>query len=232
MKLIVTGSTGYVGREVIRQSLCKSEITSVVALSRQPVPVPDGLPEGADTSKLRSVIIEDYGRYSDEVKREFAGADAFAITPSKSKMYDPEEVKRICQTSTLAGLSAMHESGLSNPFRFIYMSGAGVGWDESKVPRYMLEYLRMRGETEKKVKELATELGGIEVTAPRPGLITTPGEIWRCIAAFITKWLFGVIPISIEDLTRVMLDQAINGIEKDALMPEDLARIAEGIPKS
>lgn len=76
MKLIITGATGFVGKELLRQSLGRQEITSVVAVARSPVPVPDNLPEGADASKLHSVTISDYAEYPDTVKREFAGADA------------------------------------------------------------------------------------------------------------------------------------------------------------
>jgi nucleoside-diphosphate-sugar epimerase len=72
MKLIVTGATGFVGTEVIRQSLRMGQITSVVALARKPVTFEDG----TDVSKLKSLVIKDYGEYPDEVKRELAGADA------------------------------------------------------------------------------------------------------------------------------------------------------------
>ena len=57
--------------EVIRQSLQLPEITSVVALARKPVVVDD-----IDSSRLKSVIIEEYGEYPEAVKAEFAGADA------------------------------------------------------------------------------------------------------------------------------------------------------------
>lgn len=76
MKLIITGATGFVGKELLRQSLGRKEITSVVAVARNPVPVPDNLPDGADASKLHSVTLSDYAEYPDAVKKEFAGADA------------------------------------------------------------------------------------------------------------------------------------------------------------
>lgn len=72
MKLIVAGSTGLVGTEIIRQSLEISEITSVIALARKPIQIK----ESAHSSKLKSVVISDYGDYPDHVKAEFAGADA------------------------------------------------------------------------------------------------------------------------------------------------------------
>lgn len=40
MKLIVTGATGFVGKEVVRLSLKQPDITAVVALSRTPLSMP------------------------------------------------------------------------------------------------------------------------------------------------------------------------------------------------
>lgn len=76
MKLIVAGATGFVGREVIRLSLRRPDITSVIALSRAAIPMPAVPEDGADTSKLRNVVIKNYGEYPDSIKKEFAGADA------------------------------------------------------------------------------------------------------------------------------------------------------------
>ena len=73
MKLIVAGSTGFVGREVIRQSLTRPDIKQVIALSRSPL---EKLEEGLDASKLQNIIVKDYGDYPDSVRKEFAGADA------------------------------------------------------------------------------------------------------------------------------------------------------------
>lgn len=72
MKLIIAGATGFVGRELVRQSLRMREITTVVALARKPV----SAPEGCDAAKLKSVVIEDYGTYPEHLRKEFAGADA------------------------------------------------------------------------------------------------------------------------------------------------------------
>ncbi|KAI0407855.1 NAD(P)-binding protein [Xylaria palmicola] len=230
MKLIVTGATGFVGRELIRQSLAHPKITTVVAVARSPVTAPEKLPVGGDSLKLKPVVIQDYEVYPDEIKKEFSGAGAciwtVAITPTKSRMYDFNEVKRICQSSATAGLRSMHEAGTATPFRFLYTSGAGVERDQTKTPKYMPEYCLMRGETENQLFALAQELGGIEVAAARPGYITAPGDLMRSAMGPMVRLISGIPTISVVDLVAAMLDQVVNGFEKDALMPGDLMKIA------
>ena len=76
MKLIIAGASGFVASELLRQSLRRPEITSVIALARKPVSAPENLGPEADASKLKSLVLEDYGHYTEDVKKEFAGADA------------------------------------------------------------------------------------------------------------------------------------------------------------
>lgn len=70
MKIVVGGASGFVGTEVLRQSLARPEITSVVALSRRPITAP----EGSDASKFKNLVLKDFGNYSEEDKKELAGA--------------------------------------------------------------------------------------------------------------------------------------------------------------
>jgi uncharacterized protein YbjT (DUF2867 family) len=71
MKLIVTGATGFVGKEVIRQATLHPAITSVVALARSPTPAPS-----SNASKFTALVCEDFAQYSDAIKAEFTSADA------------------------------------------------------------------------------------------------------------------------------------------------------------
>ena len=72
MKLIIVGATGFVAQELIRQCLPNLDIKSIVAVARRPIPPP----VGANADKVKSVLVTDFNNYSDEVKKEFAGADA------------------------------------------------------------------------------------------------------------------------------------------------------------
>ncbi|KPM36032.1 Succinate-semialdehyde dehydrogenase [NADP(+)] [Neonectria ditissima] len=228
MKLIVAGATGFVATEVIRQSLLMREVTSVIALSRKPI----SLDSSAGSSKLKTVIVKDYDFYPEDVRKEFADANAciwtVAITPSKSKSFEFAEVKRVCQDAPLAGLKAMHEASPSRPFRFVYMSGFTAERDQTKTPDFMPQYTLMRGETETKLLAYAAEhQGQIEVCAAKSGFITAPGIAlaWRTAFAFVLKLTHNLASVGITEISAAMLNQVVHGFEKEPLFTEDLVRI-------
>lgn len=76
MKLIIVGSSGYVGKALVRQAVSSPAITSVVGLGRRETPVPENLDNPADAAKLTSVVCDDFLNYSDDVKEKLSGADA------------------------------------------------------------------------------------------------------------------------------------------------------------
>jgi nucleoside-diphosphate-sugar epimerase len=71
MKIILTGSTGFIGSEILTQCLANPSITSIIALSRRKLP--DSL---SSDPKLQTVILDDFATYNDEVLRECVGAEA------------------------------------------------------------------------------------------------------------------------------------------------------------
>lgn len=70
MKVILLGSTGFIGREVFHQCLKDPAITSLIALSRR------DLPEAAVNPKLTVVIIDDFKNYPGSVLEQLKDADA------------------------------------------------------------------------------------------------------------------------------------------------------------
>lgn len=67
MKIILTGSTGFIGQEVLLQCLSHPQITSLIVLSRRALPVSD--------PKVKVVLLEDFTRIPEDVLEELKGSD-------------------------------------------------------------------------------------------------------------------------------------------------------------
>lgn len=73
MKLVIGGSSGFVGTELVRQALSNPAVTSIVGLSRRKTTVPAGVDGSA---KLKSVVCDDLENYPEHVKQELHDVDA------------------------------------------------------------------------------------------------------------------------------------------------------------
>lgn len=238
MKLIITGATGLVGGEVLRQSLRMSAITSVVAVARKPVTL-DG---DVDTSKLKSVVVKDYEDYPDNVKDELSEADAciwtVGVTPMKSMSMEFDEVKRVCDDCTIAGFKAICDAVPKKPFRFLYFSGAALLEELTKKPLILGDYALMRAETVRKVLELPKEHDDVEVAVAFPGIITTNTTWARSAmqAAYSVPnliWRNGfLVNVSGREVAAACLHQVVHGFEKAKLANEDLVRIGQEVLKN
>lgn len=233
-KVIVAGANGFVAAETIRQALISPEFTSIVALARRPLSLPSGLPAGTDSSKLQSVVVEDYSALSQDVKKHFAGADAciwcLAVKPTQvlDQGIPLYEAKRICCDLPLAGMDAMIQSrGATNsPFRFIYMSGTGVPRSRDQKPPFFPEYSFMRGECENAVLEFGAKHEGVEVCCTKPGIITSPDR--TDIKAEDLEQLVRTMPqVSVQECAAAQLAQVIMGFEKEPLENDDLVQIGK-----
>lgn len=75
LKLVIGGSSGFVGTELVRQALSNPAITSVVAVSRRETTVPPSVAP-KDATKLKSVICDEFENYPAAVKEELHDVDA------------------------------------------------------------------------------------------------------------------------------------------------------------
>jgi uncharacterized protein YbjT (DUF2867 family) len=71
MKLILTGTTGFIGQEVLTQALAHPSITSIIALTRKPIPA-----TFTSHPKVKNVLIDDFETYTPSVLEQLKGADA------------------------------------------------------------------------------------------------------------------------------------------------------------
>lgn len=70
MKLILAGSTGFIGKEVLHQALSHPSISSLVILSRRAIPE-----EISTNPKVQVIILEDFMVYTPEVLEQLKDAD-------------------------------------------------------------------------------------------------------------------------------------------------------------
>ncbi|KAF4445860.1 NAD(P)-binding protein [Fusarium austroafricanum] len=225
MKLIVIGASGYVGSEIIRQSLKLPQLTSVVAVSRNSV----SPPAGTTPTRFESVVVEDYGSYPEHVRAAFHHADAciwtVGITPMTYESLDPTQARKICIDDTVTGLQAMIDSSPTKPFRFLYMSGADAETDQTKTPSFMPEYFLMRGEAENQVMSFVRQHPG-EVVAcvARPGFIIDEHTDVQGLKARMPK---DITVIRVESVAAALLQQALNGFDKEIIWTDDMVSFDE-----
>lgn len=68
-KIIISGVSGRIGTQVLEQALRNPSVSSIIALSRRP------LPELARYMHIEVVILEDFNVYSESVVAKLSGAD-------------------------------------------------------------------------------------------------------------------------------------------------------------
>ncbi|KAF3765045.1 putative nucleoside-diphosphate-sugar epimerase [Cryphonectria parasitica EP155] len=236
MKLIIGGSTGFVGTELVRQALLHPHITSVVALGRRETPVPSGSEAGG--AKLRSVVCDDFETYNTAVQKELEGADAciwtISITPSKLKDVPWEETCKISRDYAVAAIKHLAagraQSDTPTPFRFIYMSGIHAKRDRAEAEKVellvknptMLEYTLIRGDAEVQILEVAKQSNGkVEACVTRPGLILGADSERRAIP--------GIPSIEVEEIAAAQLHQVINGFKAELVGHDDLVSLGQEV---
>ena len=140
MKILVTGATGLVGAEVIRQAMQDDAITSITALARKPLTL--------QHPKLHPVIHKDFLDYS-SVQSILAQQDAciWCLGISQSQV-SKEQYHVITYDYAVAAGEAMRSA---NPdITFMFLSGEGA--DSTEKSRTL--FARVKGKTENALQKL------------------------------------------------------------------------------
>lgn len=69
----------------------------------------------------------------------------------------------------------------------------------------------------------------VEVGVAKPGLIMKPGLSLASVAATIGQAISVLSTVGLEECAAAMLDQAVNGFEKETILNEDLKRIGKKV---
>ncbi|KAJ6118697.1 hypothetical protein N7471_013317 [Penicillium samsonianum] len=209
MKVILTGSTGFVGREVLSQCLAHPAITSIVALSRRELPAHE---------KLKVAIIEDFMIYPDSIWDDIRDAEACIWTLGKAYIPNNDIARQVSVDYTLAAAQVFQET-CQKPFRFIYCSGAAAERDQTKPLWFMQEYRRIRGQVENELLGFVDDHPGFEAHIVRPAMVLARDMSLRSLA-------FSLGPsVKVDDLAGAMLDLALKGGKKNIWENLDLNHV-------
>ncbi|KAL4879850.1 hypothetical protein BJY04DRAFT_192543 [Aspergillus karnatakaensis] len=228
MKIILTGATGHIGRELLTQCLAHKSITSVIALSRRDL--------GVTNPKLRIHLMQesDFLTYDDpalveELKGASACLWAIGLRPSQAGSDERTRVVSLDYTQRAAeGFQRVFEASLSSlegrkrKFRFVYISGAGVERNQNQSLWYMGDFRRLRGEAENiLLRHAQANSGSFEAYIMRPGLVpSTQGTLKDLLWGLATS-------VRVDHLSRAMIDIAIGGHEKTTFENQDIIELGQ-----
>jgi NAD dependent epimerase/dehydratase family enzyme len=71
MQVILSGSTGFIGSEVLSQALAHPSITSLICITRRALP--DSI---TSNPKVKVIILSDFTKYTPEVLTQLSGSEA------------------------------------------------------------------------------------------------------------------------------------------------------------
>ncbi|KAL2824312.1 hypothetical protein BDW59DRAFT_162650 [Aspergillus cavernicola] len=202
MKIILTGTTGFVGTEVLLQCLASPSITSIIVLSRKQLP--ESL---TNNPKVTVKILDDFLSYPDSLLQDLRGAEAVIWTLGIPGASDLDYYRRVNVGYTMAGVQAFTEHLIpyvksGTPFRFLYCSGAATERDQERTLWLGSGVRKIRGQTESSLLAYQEIHPEVEIYILRPAMIVSP--TWRILGL-----VFGVgLSIRVERLAGVMVDVA------------------------
>jgi hypothetical protein len=222
MKVILTGSTGYVGSRVLLQCLANPSITLIIVLSRRNLNITD--------TKLKVILHEDFMTYPPELKTQLADADACIYCLGSNIPVKPPELNRKINfdyaITTARMFANLFDKSRTDSFRFVYLSGALPEKDQEKKLWFLAENRRMRGELENSLLQLGkeNEKTAFEVFIARPGFVQENGAV-------VKAWLIGLVGkyIFLPDLAASLVDVALHGHSGAILENETLVEIGRKV---
>jgi len=215
LKVIITGSTGMVGKGVLLECIDSPEVEHILVINRSPV--------GITHPKLKEVIHKYFFNWSD-VREHLEGYNAcfFCMGVSSVRMTEPD-YRRMTYDLTLG--FAKEVLAKNNDMTFCYVSGAGT--DSTEQGRMM--WAKVKGKTENDL----LGLGFKDAYMFRPGFIQPMRGIKSKTALYqgiynIISPLYGLLRRLPKYVTttvvigKAMIRVAMDGCDKKVLESIDI----------
>jgi len=139
MKVILTGSTGFIGGAVLQCCLSHPSITFVIALTRRPLRITH--------ARLENVVCAEFLHYDQTVLSQLAGAEAciWCLGTASSTREVHIDYTMAAANAFATTLASTLDAG--KKFRFIYLSGALAEKDQEKRLWFLENGRKMRVRT-------------------------------------------------------------------------------------
>ncbi|WP_394846445.1 NAD-dependent epimerase/dehydratase family protein [Pendulispora brunnea] len=209
MKLLLTGATGFLGHEVLRQALDDDGIERVTALTRRPV--------GMAHAKLQEVVITDFLDYSTLDLRD-CDACIWSLGVSQFQITE-EQYVRITLDYTMAAARALFAA---NPHaRFCFVSGRSADPQEKKGALYA----RIKGRTERQLEAWSESVFVFRPGYIRPTARSGPRkDLARLFAPIgtVMSMMGKDLSVDCDKLASCLLDVAKHGADRHLLVNSDI----------
>lgn len=223
MKVIITGTTGMVGKGILLECLEHPDIVKVLSISRRSMAL--------SHPKLEELLHPDFSEFA-SVKEQLKGYDAcYASMGVSSAGMKEEEYTRFTYDFTLALARELYSINPEMTFNYV----SGVGTDSSEKGRVM--WARVKGKTENDL----LKMGFKQAYMFRPGAIIPvkgvepSSKMYKFLVNNLT-WLIKLIkrlaPDAVIDSAQIglaMINVTKRGYEKKVLLPRDIQIAAMGI---
>ncbi len=153
MKVIITGTTGMVGKGVLLECMDDARITEILIINRSPL--------NMDHPKIKEIIHSDFSDFS-PLKKELANYDGcFHCMGVSSAGMNEKKYTELTYDISFALASVLHELNPKMVFNYV----SGIGTDSSEKGKIM--WARVKGKTENMILTMGFKDGYMF----RPGAI-------------------------------------------------------------
>ncbi len=175
MRIIITGATGMIGAEVVREAIKDEAIKEIIALVRKPFDI--------SHAKITTIVHKDFLDYS-SIRDVLAKSDAciWCLGISQTQV-GKEQYEVITHDYTVAAAKQMLAANTAATFVFV----SGDGADSAEKSRVLFE--RIKGKTENALKRLPFE----KLVIARPNAVRPVHKNKN--APFIYKLILPLFPL-------------------------------------
>lgn len=199
MKIILTGATGFLGQEVLKQLLADVTVTEVVLLVRKSADITN--------PKLKEFVLRDFLDYSEITKDIKADACIWCLGVPQSAVTKEEYIKI---TFDYAMYAAKQLLSLNPQLRFCFVSGVSANQKEKGISLQG----RIKGRTERELALLGNNIFLFRPSFIKPGNRSYKRPLIQTIAGYIVALLdlfSDIFSINVVTLARCLIDVAKNG---------------------